>query len=309
MKTQSGPIVLALAADDLFALPLTATLYSALVHLKTEYPVIVYILDGGIRYSQKNKILQSIAFDTVELRWIKPSAIELEKIAKRSKNTYPTAAYYRLLLPQILPEDIHKVIYLDTDLIVLGNLEKLWSLDMGDYYFLAMQEPDGAYVYDCDHLAHLDLKALGITPEHKSCNTGVTVINLDQWRANGVTEKTLNFLANHPVKYADQDALNIVLAGQWGELDPRWNQTTTFYCECPRNPYSPEVVRQVLDEPFIIHYAGYPKPWMQGCTHPTQSIFLNYLNRTAWAGWNNLIWSRYEAVTRRVFRKLGWVAS
>ena len=250
-------------------MPLTVAAYSAMKNLR-DRQANLFILDGGIAAAGRRKIRQSIDSNQFRIHWVRPASARLEVMHRKSKNRrIPLPAYFRLLLPEILPQDIYKVISLDPDTIVLKDLAKLWEIDMEDYQFLAVQEPDGPYVIDCFRTFYPDLKDLDfsqfqVTPEHKYFNSGVMVINIQKWRQDGVTEKALNFIESYFPKYPDQDALNVVSAGQWGILDPRWNTTQAFYEKQKNNPYSPEIIDQVVRDPFIVHYTGQAKPWGTG---------------------------------------------
>jgi lipopolysaccharide biosynthesis glycosyltransferase len=318
-------ISIVMASDNRCAMPLTVAAYSAMKNLK-DHQANLFILDGGIAAAGRRKIRQSIDSNQFRIHWVRPASARLEVMHRKSENRrYPLPAYFRLLLPEILPQDIYKVIYLDTDTIVLKDLAKLWEIDTEDYHFLAVQEPDGPYVIDCfrafnPELKDLDFSQFQVTPEHKYFNSGVMVINIQKWRQDGVAEKALNFLELYFPKYADQDALNVVSAGQWRILDPRWNTTQAFYEKQKNNPYSPEIIDQVVRNPFIIHYTGQAKPWGTGgvrSSHPRADLFFKYGVLTAWAwGIRRNYWlNRARGLVRplelfmvRVLRKIRSVA-
>ena len=125
------------------------------------------------------------------------------------------AVYYRLLAPRLLPANINKVLYLDSDIIVRRSLNCLWNTDVTDHAF-------GAVSTICDDDVR---KALGWPAETKYFNSGVLLMNLQFWRQNNVPEQAISFVRNNPekAKYWDQDALNATLSHQWVELPSRWN--------------------------------------------------------------------------------------
>jgi lipopolysaccharide biosynthesis glycosyltransferase len=296
-----------MSSDDRLAMPLTVAAHSAIKNLNGR-PANLFILDGGISEVSKRHIAKTIPANQVHIHWIQPVSGRLNEIfAKhRRHERYPLPAYYRLLLPQILPPEIKKVIYLDVDVIVLADLTKLWGIDVQPYQFLAVQEPDGPYVIECFRefnprlLAQLNLDEFGLRADHKYCNTGVMVINIEKWRQDGVMDKALDFTDKYFPAYADQDVLNVVLAGQWKAVDPRWNVTTAFRRPRPNNPYSPEIIDQVLQDPFIVHFTTTSKPWGNGpvpCAHPRASVFFEYGAGTDWA--TSIRWQRRLTLTRR----------
>ena len=102
----------------------------------------------------------------------------------------------------------------------------------------------------------------------------------------------------------DQEGLNVVLAGKWGRLDPRWNQMSPVF-RIDSWPYSPfrEQIRSIkeslLFDPYIVHYAERAKPWHPDCQHPNQYEFLQSLRESGWFSeaewyrwWVPLYWNR-----------------
>lgn len=307
MSYSKESIAIACAADDFFAMPLAVTAYSVVANVNKERQIDLFILDGGISQGNKKKIIQTLAGHPVEIHWIKPVSKNLEKIYLLSKSTYPISAYYRLLLPDIIPERYEKIIYLDTDVVLLNDIEKLWSLDMGDYPMLAAMDAANRHMLWPQHLKHLKLEEQGITENDKYLQSGVLVIDLKKWRAQKIIERFIDFMATHlELPYPDMDALNFVLLKNWGELDPRWNQIpVVFNFKSWRDsPYTEEELFNVINDPFIIHYGSKPKPWDYRCNHPRKSLWHNYLNQTAWAGWQDKALSRHIDLVRRIYRRL-----
>ncbi|MEL7036824.1 MAG: glycosyltransferase family 8 protein [Cyanobacteria bacterium J06592_8] len=307
MSISTEPIILACAADDFFAMPLAVTIRSVMDHLNPNCQVVLYVLDGGIRPSNQQRIEQSLDTSRINIHWVKPSSDRLEAIALSCQNTYPVSAYYRLLLPEIIPETYNRVIYLDTDLIVQANLETLWRMDFGDYHLLAAMDAANRNLYWPKHLKHLDLKKMGVTEKDKYLQSGVLVIDLKKWRAEGIADQVIKFIANHTeLPYPDQDALNFVLAGKWYELDPRWNQIPVVhhFNSWQESPYTEQQLWDVINDPFIIHYGSRPKPWNRDCAHPQKSLWYDSLNKTAWSGWQDTNLNHMTRLLRKVLRRL-----
>ena len=120
MDTTPDPrlISIVMASDNRCAMPLTVAAYSAMKNLK-DHKANLFILDGGIAAAGRRKICQSIDSNQFRIHWVRPASARLEVIHRKSENRrFPLPAYFRLLLPEVLPQDIYKVIYLDTDTIV-----------------------------------------------------------------------------------------------------------------------------------------------------------------------------------------------
>ncbi len=126
-------------------------------------------------------------------------------------------------------------------------------------------------------------------------NSGVLLINLREWQHQKISEKALDFLRAHSeeLSFPDQDALNAVIAGNWGALSPRWNKQVIRIGQ-------PESA-SVLDR-GITHYTSH-KPWNRDYTWRCSEIFFHAYMRSSWDSVPKaLVWSaaRYaEQVMRR----------
>jgi lipopolysaccharide biosynthesis glycosyltransferase len=135
-------------------------------------------------------------------------------------------------------------------------------------------------------------------------------LDLALWREEGLAHQLVRYLERnaHAIRWWDQDALNAVLAGRWGELDPRWNQIPQFWEPAgDGDPFPPALRELVIRDPWIVHYSTWSKPWHWGCTHPTRERFFEVLDRTAWAGWrprrsfrDTLLWRKWLGLRRRL---------
>lgn len=131
------------AADDAYAMPLAVTLKSASAGLSSRYRLRVWLLDGGISPHNWKKLEQSLENCSIDLCVVRP---DLGSIADLHISHHIThTAYFRLLTAELLPADVQKVIYLDSDLLIIGDLSQLWERDVGDNYCLA--SPDIACPY------------------------------------------------------------------------------------------------------------------------------------------------------------------
>ena len=279
------------AADNKYALPLTVTLYSLLSNLNEKQPIVLYVIDGTIKWWNKIKIEHSLskAHNNFKLEWLKPSMFE-DKINKiKLSGHFTKASYYRLLIPYLLDEKIEKIIYLDSDLLIKKCITKLWNVNLQDKYLLAAQGIGIPYVSSPGGL--IKYQQWGLKKNDKYFNSGVLVMNLDKWRTDRISEQVIKFIQTNreSIRWVDQDGLNAMLAGKWGELDPRWNQTLMIhqYSSWQESPFSEEVYNNVLNDPWIVHFSSHIKPWHFKVTYkcPNEDLFFEYLDRTAWAGW------------------------
>ena len=92
----------------------------------------------------------------------------------------------RLLVDKLLPDDIDRILYLDGDTLVLGSLESLWKLDMGNRSIGMGPES----TVDAARRGFLGLD------KQMYCNAGVLLIDLQRWRERKLGEKVLEYYKN-----------------------------------------------------------------------------------------------------------------
>lgn len=198
------------------------------------------------------------------------------------------AAYYRLLIPQILPEDIHKVLYLDCDIVVRHSLLPLWETDINGCALAAVTDADEALIEKYNRQKY--------SPSLGHFNSGVLLINLDYWRANNIHSEIESYMKNHcdDIRYCDQDILNYVLRERKKTLPIKYNLQTCFLWVLERACYDywkyEKEVLEARKDPVILHFSiANGKPWKDNCNHPYRSSFIKYQNETKWKG---QIWSK-----------------
>lgn len=296
------PIVV-LAADENFAMPLAATIRSALDHLAADRKLRIFVLNGGLSDSTRTRLEQSWPQGRYHITWVTVDPAKLRDLPIPDGTHYNLTTYYRILTPWILPEHIKRIIHLDSDMLVCADLGRLWDESLAGNSCLAVQDIGSPFIdsevalpnYDrCGrHLVSArpvsNYRELRLNPLAPYFNGGLLVFDTSAWRTADIPSRLLNCLLDNRryVRWVDQYALNVVLCDRWRQLDPRWNQAARIfsYPSWSLSPFDRETFEQVRDDPFIIHFTTGDKPWLATCIHPLRKRFFEYMDRTAWAGW------------------------
>lgn len=295
------------AADEGYVMPLATMVFSLIEQLSSDCRLRLFVIDGGITPSSREKLCQTINPNRATIEWITPSPNLIQRVSQlKTSGHIAISAYYRILIPDLLPQDIDKVIYLDCDLIIRGNLRGLWNQDLGDNYLLAVQDMGIETVSSKDGL--LNYQDLGLSPNQKYFNSGVLLLNLPKWRSTNLAWRTIEYIETNRrfIRFHDQDGLNAVIAGDWGEMHPMWNQTPDIYRNWrnwEESVFSEEVYNVARYAPKIIHFASSEKPW-NTFIHPNRDLFYHYLDKTPWAGWRFTWWQACKRRSKRAVRKL-----
>ncbi|NMG11520.1 glycosyltransferase family 8 protein [Brasilonema sp. UFV-L1] len=294
-------IIIVCAADNRYAMPLAVVIRSVLENVRSDRLCTFFIIDGGISQKNKNKILKVSDSKQCIITWLKPPDDILDNM--KVSGHIKVATYYKILIPILLPDNYCKAIYLDSDLIVQGDLGKLWDINIENNYLLAVQ--DSGIPYVSSYYGLQNYKELGIPLDYKYFNAGVLVLNLEKMRKQSTSTQVIQYLEDNKqhIRWHDQDGLNAVLAGKWGELEPRWNQLPSIYnnSSWKDSPFSQEEFTNALKEPYIIHFASSSKPWNSTVYHPANDLFFHYLDMTPWVGWRWTIWRR---IWRKIIQKI-----
>ena len=278
----SDALALAVGADDGYAVQLGVTVHSVLQHLEADSKLHLYIVDGGLSWTNRQRIERLVRRHRhvqVFLNWLRPNVDILEGL--RLAQHFTVAAYFRLLLPDILPASLARVIYLDADVIAVASLRALWQEDVADVALRAVRDYGNPQMASRRGIRiHA---ALGYTPDHPYFNSGVMLINLDWWRRERVRERAIRYVREHHavMNAHDQEALNALLGHHWRPLDVKWNRTTRLFSilETPPSPFRDELVarkQELLEHAAIVHLTG-TKPWWIGREHPDFRLFHRYL--------------------------------
>lgn len=168
--------------------------------------------------------------------------------------------YFRLFAPELLPFQ-DKVLYLDADIVVNGDISELFRMDMGDCC-LAGVEDQGTVKTDVYHKCEIGLKK-----ESVYINGGVLMMNLKRMREKIRFENVLRFISERGDRlvYQDQDIINVLFENEILFLPRDFNASPLYESVW-------DFVKAFRDEilyrenlPSIIHYMGENcKPWGNG---------------------------------------------
>ncbi|HEX3045267.1 MAG TPA: glycosyltransferase [Bacillota bacterium] len=268
------------ASDDGYTQHLGVTFTSLLENSSFKTGIDFYVIDGGISDANKERLKLCLSKYGCSLQFLTIEPKLYEKFGASPSNS--PATYFRIFLPELLELSITKVIYLDCDLVVKGDIVKLWEVDVSQYLIAAVED---AGIENCGKYG-MDIKrSLGLTRTTKYFNAGVLVMNLTKWRQEHIPEKVSDFLIKNSNKtiFADQDGLNVVLANQWLVLPNEWNQQVAVF-EFMSQTKERKDMASAIQNPLIIHYTKGSKPWHYRNAHPFKDEYYRYLNLTPWKG-------------------------
>lgn len=284
----AGKTALLYTMDDKYAMQAGVSLTS-LFENNRESRFRLIILSDNIKSGNKEK-LERLArkydntIDIIEMP-------DMESIAGVKLSTYgwAKAAYCRLFLCDVIPDDVERLIYIDPDTVILGDISHLIStlnsMEFENHYVAACIDSDSSYK-----------RAHTFETREYYYNTGVMLINLKAWRNNEVRQVILNEIKRRNGKTidVDQSYINCIMFKRIMTLPVRYNVMSLYFQGydaflkksgfSSEETYSREDIEDAINNPVIVHFAGVKeyRPWYANCKHSMKDKWMDYLAKTEW---------------------------
>ncbi|MEM6262153.1 MAG: glycosyltransferase family 8 protein [Bacteroidota bacterium] len=264
------PIHIASASDQRYFPGLLGMVTSLLISTKSERPIHFHLIDGGIEEASWQFMehkAQQIAPGCQIFR-LQPDLSDFSQFPGFFFDSLLT--YARLLLPELVDAD--RILYLDADILFLKEVETLFDTDLKGKAAAVAREPNWNFLkQDCPRW-----KEAGLDPLAPYFNSGLILMDLDTFRKQQISYKTLEWLRNFPeaCKFHDQSALNAILHGNFRLLDGSWN-THAYHKTFPMTKFWKQLQRFDLN----IHYITSYKPWLKYQEGPLSYLFYELLEQ------------------------------
>ncbi|MGD8568895.1 MAG: glycosyltransferase family 8 protein [Gammaproteobacteria bacterium] len=299
----NSKINVVLASDDNYAQHMGLVILSCLTKASQPERLSFFILSNNISEKNKNNIKNISQQFSASSLIIEPPTDIYNNIPKKR---YGVANLFRLSIGTLLPASVHKVIYLDCDVLFYADIKDLWETELDDCTVGAVT-----------NLGHQPVDRLGIE-DGAYFNTGVLLINLDKWRKAQIGSQALEYMNNNINKliFPDQDGLNVSLKDNWKQLPLRWNQQPAVYSMFSKKHFEKSLSYQdyydAIHNPAIVHFLANNKPWHYLTYHPLKESYYDYISKSPWSDYRpvdytflNILrkWFSVEKNIKRLYRR------
>lgn len=200
------------------------------------------------------------------------------------------ATWLRFFVFDQIPEQVERLLWLDSDTVVAGDLGPLCELDM-------QGEPVACV---CDAQCHFGRTSIRLGRDRAYFNAGVILFDLSKWRArdivSGMMDRVRRYAACYPMN--DQDLLNDYFRGHVYQLPVRYNlQGIHLACsaavyrrmfpQISKNYYPTDELDRAIRDPVVVHFVRFfgDYPWATGYNpHPAKSLYEQWRDRSLWSG-------------------------
>lgn len=246
----------------------------------------IRILHTGLGRASMERVTESFASENFDIGFVNITS-QVERFTRRlhTRDYYSKSTYYRLFIPEMFPQ-LDKALYLDSDLVVRGDISELYDTPLGDNLVGAI--PDG-FVNAVGELREYVCRRLNLNSAELYFNAGILLMNLKAMRQFRFQEVFLELLGAVTFQVAqDQDYQNAICRGRVAYIDPTWNAMPDG---------------RPVREPKLVHYNVDAKPWHKDHVR-YGDYFWNYADRSPYSREIRKIRSAYsEADTEKSARE------
>ncbi len=215
----------------------------------------VFVLHSNLDDADKSHILSSVK-ENIHIQYIYMDSSLFLGAPKVER--YPYEIYYRIFAPLVLPESVERILYLDSDLIVHGNINELYGMDFDGNLFIACTQIRG-------FMQWFNRVRLGVDKHHFYMNTGVMMMNVKELRKELDPSKIFKFMKSNGWRMYlyDQDVLFRFFGNRIKLVDPLVYNLSDRYISFFnfRHPKQKVDLDWVEKNNIIVHYLGRNKPW------------------------------------------------
>lgn len=236
------------ASDNNYYKFTSATLQSIMENANPNFEYAVYVLNVDITEETKKKAYSANIKENFKLEFVDVSSYyDSIKDSLPIRDYYTKVTYFRFFIAEMFPQ-YDKAIYIDSDVIVPGDISEFYNTDLGDKIIGACNEQAMIQV---DIFGRYVNENLGLDRYHYF-NAGHILINCELFREECVLDQFINLLNVYECKVTqDEDYLNIICYNRVKWIDGAWN-TEVFGDLDPK---------RTKEEAKMIHYLMWGKPW------------------------------------------------
>ncbi len=244
--------------DRNYLMPTRVAINSVIENKSCEDNICIYVIGVSLSIDDFAPIMRLQS----EQVCIKPiiAGHDFEQISIKHQHV-SKAALYKFLIPELIECD--KVLYLDSDVLVLDSLRDLYKTNLEDMY--------AAVVVDIS--AELERQYHLKRSVSHYFNSGMMLLNLEELRKQKISQKLIAVRqADTANLFMDQDTFNkvfnnkIVLVSVKYNLIPAWFEQYKYSSETIAEFYNLDIAeaKKCVEQPVIFHLADKKKPWSSG---------------------------------------------
>lgn len=276
-------------SDNNYAPYMGVAIFSLLENNKSADRIVIYVIDDGIDSNNIDKLNRTVSAYGREIKYISAEELLCDEKCKDAfsyagfrKNKH---SYLKLFVGDYLTNLHGKMLYVDCDTVIEGDLNPLFSFDLNGNTIGMVR----------DSLMGESRTSIGINANDEYFNSGVILFDLDTWRNRDCFRRIIDHLRNvRTYGTVDQDVLNVVLKNEICTLPITYNlqsihmvaTVNQFFKVCQHKEpfYTKQEIEEAMNKPTIVHFLRFlgEHPWNLDTLHPDKVFFDKYAYESEW---------------------------
>lgn len=279
-------INVAYSTDDNYATFTGISIYSLCANNTSIADIVIHIVENNISEKNIEKLKKTASEFNRIIIFYDCNNLFMELQEKfRLTGEQTIATYGRMFLSQIVDVSIEKILYIDSDTLILGDISELFIKDISKNYVLGV----------LDTISGDDKLIINLKKDDFYINAGITLFNLKSIRDSEMENNYNDYIKNIMpfAKHNDQDMINNIFHEGMGILNPKYNVMTFIfekkYSDIKKlwqlnKYYSRKEIEESKYDPVIVHFTpSYSnRPWVKNSKHPLKKKWDEYKSKTEW---------------------------
>lgn len=295
------------ASDECFA-EIMGTSIVSLLENNFSYPINIYVASQDIKESSKSKLKDMVGrYKNAHLSIVEVPNLDEILGEDIDIKRYSRSMFSRLLCGSLLPKNVSRVLYIDCDTIVLGDVNKFFCLDL--------HKKTIAAVNDCRNKRYND--NLGMKNRSIYINSGVLLIDVTRYRQCQYEQFLIDKIKKHngQLEFPDNDIICRYLEDDILIIPPKYNATSVlFSCNWkqlqtlrkPHKCFSEAEYTEAITSPIIVHFTTCfllpARPWYHGYLHKYAETYIHYREMTPWK--DNGLWIYNPSFKKKIINSI-----
>ena len=274
VRDEREPMAILVAIDAGYILPFKVMAHSLVTH-NQDFHVTFYIQHSSIPIVKLEKLrafCEGMGANMVDIRMGEDLFVDAP-VSRR----WPREMYYRLVAPLVLPQELERILYLDSDMLIINSLRPLWETDLQGNVFAASAHSSWQEFTEDVNYVRLDI-------EHEYFNSGMILMDLVKARETVKLDELFDAVEKLKLRLLmpDQDVFNALYGKYTLPVDDAiWNYDVRYYAfyltvnapgGTPRRNYE-----WVINNTAILHFCGSKKPWRRLGASRFHALYRRYL--------------------------------
>ena len=272
-------INIALSFDNKYAQHAAVTITSVLENNTSKRKYHFFLFSPDLSNEHRSRLTQLInsyrqnytILEIKSLHYVSFNDAIIKKYHYMDSNV--TALFFKILFQDNLPDDVNKILYLDSDMVALSDLGELFDIQLQNYVLGAV----------CEDITKNHLKEIGFKAKDDYFNSGLMLLDIKKWKELSIGDILINEAKSQDHLYSlhDQDVLNVHFKNNFLHLDQKYNQMVYLFNSPPLISKVKSKYKNIdgICKKGIMHYTGI-KPWRYECLHPYKDLYFKYLEKT-----------------------------